>query len=504
MTQIAKKPFSGKVLRLGAMPKPLLEESTQLDDHRVLRLGGFDLLGLGGKKRSLKDDPSDEVSEEDAQAESRAPMKSKAVSEYINTPDVSVQAAETTWSFPRVVEILEYLSPVETIAANLKKAASSSNPGPEFFGLSGPTPYFAQSDEWSCGYRNIQMLLGSLLILQNAEKADDARRLQGAASATTDAAEECAPAAKADGTADGGGVADSTGSCIPVDLKAALVGVLGDFKEPVPSVKAIQALIEWSWANGFDSDGKKFFEPEGLNGTNSWIGATEIWALLSGLGLRTKIVDFEGTQGEPAGSALVKWLRAYFHFDDSGATTSTLEEGGVQGPERSNSSAVDEVPDEGDVAVIRSTAGFGNIGAASGSFEGGAGASGSIFEMPAAGGSGGGGVAAELAQHWASAWRAGKARCIPPVFLQHSPHSRTVVGMVRGPGNGEFLVVLDPARYLTITDLCSATSWKDLVLLPIGSLLQHEQMQAVHVLPGKVLESELTHIHNPDHNTFKR
>ena len=70
MTQIAKKPFSGKVLRLGAMPKPLLEESTQLDDHRVLRLGGFDLLGLGGKKRSLKDDPSDEVSEEDAQAES--------------------------------------------------------------------------------------------------------------------------------------------------------------------------------------------------------------------------------------------------------------------------------------------------------------------------------------------------------------------------------------------------------------------------------------------------
>ena len=199
-------------------------------------------------------------------------------------------------------------------------------------------------------------------------------------------------------------------------------------------------------------------------------GATEIWALLSGLGLRATLVDFEGNKGEPAGIALVKWLRAYFHNDDSGAACKAVEEEevGALSPERSISAGdAGEIPAKRDVAAIRSSVGFGSIGQptaldreSDGFVQGGTSSSSSIFDTPTAGGSGdSGAVAADLAQHWASAWRAGKARCLPPVFLQHTPHSRTVVGMVR-KGDGEFMVVLDPAHSLTISDSSSAAALK--------------------------------------------
>ena len=168
---LCNKLGGGKVIRIGSIPKGRVEDSDQVNESKVLRLGNrsgsrpLNSRFIGGKSR--KGDTSDKEGDEDAQAESRPRKKSKAASECVQTPRVSsasdshVQtpgSASDSYSFSREIEELKFLSPVETIAAKLKNADDSSSRGPQFFlGLSGPTPYFPQPDEWSCGYRNLQV-----------------------------------------------------------------------------------------------------------------------------------------------------------------------------------------------------------------------------------------------------------------------------------------------------------------------------------------------------------
>ena len=54
---------------------------------------------------------------------------------------------------------------------------------------------------------------------------------------------------------------------------------------------------------------------------------------------------------------------------------------------------------------------------------------------------------------WAAAWRASPVGALPPVFLQHNTHSRTVIGMVRRDDGTLNVLMLDPAKHFTSMDL---------------------------------------------------
>ena len=90
---------------------------------------------------------------------------------------------------------------------------------------------------WSCGYRNLQMLLSSLMHI----------------------------------------------SCYR--------GVLFNGTGEIPSVHGLQSWIEKAWRDGFDPDGAAQLGGS-LLGTEKWIGATECATLLRYFGIRAQVVDF--------------------------------------------------------------------------------------------------------------------------------------------------------------------------------------------------------------------
>ncbi|XP_077157384.1 zinc finger-containing ubiquitin peptidase 1 isoform X2 [Paroedura picta] len=113
---------------------------------------------------------------------------------------------------------------------------------------------------WGCGYRNFQMMLSSLL--RNSTY------------------QEC----------------------------------LKDHKS-IPCIPKIQWLIENSWKEGFDPQGASHFNSR-LQGTKAWIGACEIYSLLTSLSLKCQIVDFHEPTG-PLGThpRLLEWVMNYYNSD---------------------------------------------------------------------------------------------------------------------------------------------------------------------------------------------
>ncbi|KAM9564076.1 zinc finger-containing ubiquitin peptidase 1 isoform 2-T2 [Guaruba guarouba] len=94
---------------------------------------------------------------------------------------------------------------------------------------------------WGCGYRNFQMLLSSLL--QNSLYNDCLR-----------------------------------------DIAA------------IPSIPKIQSMIEDAWREGFDPHGASHFNNR-LHGSKAWIGACEIYSLLTSLRIKCQIIDFHKPTG---------------------------------------------------------------------------------------------------------------------------------------------------------------------------------------------------------------
>jgi len=99
---------------------------------------------------------------------------------------------------------------------------------------------------WGCGYRNCQMLLSSLLNQP--------------------------------------------------DLAGALFRGAGE----VPAIAALQLYIEEAWVRGWDRAGAKQLGMQ-LRGATTWIGTTEIAALLRASRVRARIVDFEGGAAQVEG-----------------------------------------------------------------------------------------------------------------------------------------------------------------------------------------------------------
>eukprot|EP00127_Corallochytrium_limacisporum_P007450 Clim_evm53s251 gene=Clim_evmTU53s251 len=60
--------------------------------------------------------------------------------------------------------------------------------------------------------------------------------------------------------------------------------------DAVPSVVMIQRLIEWAWQCGFDKEGAEQLGWR-LQNTSTWIGPTEVWAMMTCLGFRVQLLD---------------------------------------------------------------------------------------------------------------------------------------------------------------------------------------------------------------------
>ncbi|XP_005073338.1 zinc finger-containing ubiquitin peptidase 1 isoform X1 [Mesocricetus auratus] len=115
---------------------------------------------------------------------------------------------------------------------------------------------------WGCGYRNFQMLLSSLL--QN----------------------------------------DVYGDC--------LKGM------SIPCIPKIQSMIEDAWKEGFDPQGACQLNNK-LQGTKAWIGACEIYTLLTSLRVKCRIIDFHKSTG-PSGThpRLFEWILNYYSSEREG------------------------------------------------------------------------------------------------------------------------------------------------------------------------------------------
>ena len=87
-----------------------------------------------------------------------------------------------------------------------------------------------------------------------------------------------------------------------------------------PGLRRIQGWIEEAWGEGFDPGGRQHFRGK-LLGTRKWIGPTDMYAMFSYKGIPCEIYDFpkpQGGRGMPrtAHIALQQWVRKYFSEDD--------------------------------------------------------------------------------------------------------------------------------------------------------------------------------------------
>ncbi|XP_030750524.1 zinc finger-containing ubiquitin peptidase 1-like [Sitophilus oryzae] len=95
-------------------------------------------------------------------------------------------------------------------------------------------------------------------------------------------------------------------------------------RSAVPSISRLQSLIEEAWSQGFDIQGSEQLGCRLVN-TRKWIGATEVVTLLSFLRIRCQLVDFHRPTG-PRGShpELFKWVWNYFESAAAGEFTPPL------------------------------------------------------------------------------------------------------------------------------------------------------------------------------------
>ncbi|XP_041353941.1 zinc finger-containing ubiquitin peptidase 1-like isoform X2 [Gigantopelta aegis] len=85
----------------------------------------------------------------------------------------------------------------------------------------------------------------------------------------------------------------------------------------IPSIPKIQSLIEVAWTEGFDRQGCEQLGGRVVN-TRKWIGATEIVALLSAFKIKCKLLDFHSPSGKDGTHPkLFEWVKNYFENQDT-------------------------------------------------------------------------------------------------------------------------------------------------------------------------------------------
>jgi len=111
--------------------------------------------------------------------------------------------------------------------------------------------HIQQNDKWSCGYRNLQMMLSSLL-----------------------------PRFQMDHPYFDG---------LPESLRPSKES------RPIPSLKDIQGFLEHAWQLGFDPRGQEFYSGT-IIGKVEWVGAVEVWSILASRNIDAVVVQFMKSQ----------------------------------------------------------------------------------------------------------------------------------------------------------------------------------------------------------------
>ena len=125
--------------------------------------------------------------------------------------------------------------------------------------ICSPLDFHAQTMNWDCGYRNMQSMLSSYL---------------------------------------------NHDSVIRDQLFTA--GIL-----LIPTLLDLQKKIENAWLKGYDQIGGMQLEYS-LSGTNKWIGATEVVAMLRSCRIRACVADFDYTSGQCDLNTMVQVIWEYF------------------------------------------------------------------------------------------------------------------------------------------------------------------------------------------------
>nr|XP_015211367.1 PREDICTED: zinc finger with UFM1-specific peptidase domain protein isoform X1 [Lepisosteus oculatus]XP_015211375.1 PREDICTED: zinc finger with UFM1-specific peptidase domain protein isoform X1 [Lepisosteus oculatus] len=87
----------------------------------------------------------------------------------------------------------------------------------------------------------------------------------------------------------------------------------------VPCIPRVQAMIEDAWREGADPQGAYHFNHK-LQGSRAWIGATEIYSVLTSLRVKCRIVDFHRPSGpSDTHPRLFEWVRSYYSVATSRA-----------------------------------------------------------------------------------------------------------------------------------------------------------------------------------------
>jgi|AntRauTorckE5430_2_1112549.scaffolds.fasta_scaffold16566_1 hypothetical protein len=214
----------------------------------------------------------------------------------------------------REYRLLLTLSPIDHLDQLLREDQSrEESDAVDDYNICNATPYFFQPDRWSCGYRNLQMLLGSLRVLRIREgkhKASTSERsLTGGGMRQTRSlpldisSRMMALAGVGEGFPQSSSGSDRQDTTNRMDSSRR---VSGDSKEHpennvdlathsrnvaqsatlrdgygrtprierglLPSVLETQMLVEQAWQAGYDPEGLEIFRPEGVRGNKRSIG----------------------------------------------------------------------------------------------------------------------------------------------------------------------------------------------------------------------------------------
>uniref|UniRef100_A0A1B6CYF8 Zinc finger-containing ubiquitin peptidase 1 n=1 Tax=Clastoptera arizonana TaxID=38151 RepID=A0A1B6CYF8_9HEMI len=87
-------------------------------------------------------------------------------------------------------------------------------------------------------------------------------------------------------------------------------------RSAMPSISRLQQHIEWAWGQGFDVQGCDQLGGKLFN-TRKWIGATEVVTVLSSLRIRCELIDFHRpTSASGSHPELFNWVLEYFQAND--------------------------------------------------------------------------------------------------------------------------------------------------------------------------------------------
>jgi len=173
---------------------------------------------------------------------------------------------------PGIVGLLRSIPTIDADNVRVCGLSTTSEPGRvirEFLPL-----HYRQGDKWSCGYRNLQMVLSSLLPLLPASHPYFAGTCGGE-----------------NGT-DNGNVNGNAHS-----------------RMPPSTVLDIQVLLERAWKDGFDPEGSKHYQGK-IQGKSKWIGAVEVASLLTSLSVDCTVLQF--VKRDSSRRLLVDFLWQYF------------------------------------------------------------------------------------------------------------------------------------------------------------------------------------------------